>query len=268
MLFKIYCLIKKEFLEEISYRLDFLLRIFSIFAFMLIFFYIAKVFRGAPTLHLERYGGDYFSFVLIGLAFVGYMQTGLSTFSDGIRTEQTLGTLEAILATRTPITIVLLARLLWNFIYDTFHLAVYFTAGVLMLNAHYTASSLYLIPLILFLSLIAHSSLGMISAGFILVLKRGDPINTLFGMAAQLLGGVFFPITVLPDVLQKVSAFLPITYSLRLMREVCIRGAGFSEIATDLRILFLLSAALFPLSIYFFNAALRRTRIDGSLTHY
>jgi len=268
MLFKIYCLIKKEFIEEISYRIDFLLQIFSLFTLTLIFFFIAKIFNGAATLHLERYGRDYFSFVLIGLAFTGYLQTGLNTFSDGIRTEQLLGTLEAVLTTRTPLTVILLARLLWNFVYDSFHLAIYFIAGIFLLNARYTAVTIYFVPLILVLSLISYSSLGMISASFILVLKRGNPINFFFGLAAQFLGGVYFPISVLPVALQKVAAFLPITYTLRLTRDVCIRGASFTEIAPDLLILFLLSAVLFPISLYFFHLALRRACTEGSLTHY
>ncbi|MFH1539575.1 MAG: ABC transporter permease, partial [bacterium] len=65
-----------------------------------------------------------------------------------------------------------------------------------------------------------------------------------------------------------VSAFLPITYSLRLTREVLIRGATLPQVASDLLILFALSAALLPISLLFFSLALRRARRDGSLTHY
>ncbi|MBU0708111.1 hypothetical protein KKG41_07155, partial [Patescibacteria group bacterium] len=186
-MFKLYCLIKKEFLEEVSYRFNFLLRIFSILLHMLTFYFVSTIFAGAASTHLARYNGDYFSFVLIGLAFSGFFTTGLSTFSSEIRTEQTIGTLEILLTTRTPLSFILFARLVWNFIYDSFHLFVYLAAGVLLLKAKFTASTLYLLPLIMLLTMLSYSSLGLISAGFILVLKRGDPINYFFSMANQFL---------------------------------------------------------------------------------
>ncbi|MEW5944885.1 MAG: ABC transporter permease [bacterium] len=268
MAYKIFHIIRKEFHEEISYRLDFFLHVLYLFLFTLVFFFVAKIVGGAGSVHLERYGGDYFSFVLVGLAFVGYLNTGLQSFSDEIRREQIYGTMEILLSTPTPLTFILCARLLWNFLYESFHLGLYFAAGVFLLNARYTGESWHFIPLILVLSFISHAGLGMISASFILVLKRGNPVNYLLGTAAQLLGGVYFPVSVLPAALQTASAFLPITYSLRLMREVCIRGAAFREIAGDLAVLAALSAVLLPVSVACFNWALRRARMDGSLTHY
>lgn len=268
MLFKLYCLLKKEFVEETSYRLSFALRLFSLMMFTLIFYFISRVFSGAAAPHLQRYNGDYFSFVFIGLAFSGFFNTGLNTFSAEIRSEQVLGTLETLLTTRTPLTFILSARLLWKFLYDSLHLTIFFAAGGLFLHAEYTAATAWLIPLVLALTMVSYASLGLISAGFILILKRGDPLTYFFSIASQFLGGVYFPVSILPEALQKVSVFLPITYSLRLTRDILIRGAGPAELARDLAVLALLSAALFPLSVFVFSRALRRTRVDGSLTHY
>jgi len=66
------------------------------------FYFIAKLFGRAATPYLESYGGDYFSFVLIGIAFSDYLGVGLTSFAGIIREGQMLGTLEAMLITPPP----------------------------------------------------------------------------------------------------------------------------------------------------------------------
>jgi ABC-2 type transport system permease protein len=239
--------------------------------YTLIFFFVAQVFggdTGAAAPALEKYNGDYFSFVLIGLAFMGYINTGMRTFSNAIRTEQMLGTLEFILTTPTSLSVVLLSKMVWNFLYDSFHLTVYFLMGILFLSAKYTGESLWIVPVIMLLSLAAFSSLGMLSAGFIIIFKRGDPVNMFFSFGSILLGGVYYPIEVMPAAMQRLAEFLPITYTLRLMRDAIIRGAPLGELAPDLLKLTLLTAILLPISLWFIAFALRRAKHDGSLTHY
>ena len=270
-IYKILLLIQKEFIKELSYRLSFFLQFFSAVMQTLIFYFVAQVFGsgvGVAAPALARYNGDYFSFVLIGLAFMGYINTGMRTFSDAIRIEQMLGTLEFILTTPTRLSVVLLSKLIWNFLYDSFHLSIYFVMGVFFLSAKYTGQSLWAIPLIMLLSLAAFSSLGLLSAGFIIVFKRGDPVNMFFSFASILLGGVYYPIEVMPAGLQRAAEFLPITYTLRLMRDAAIRGASLAELTPDLLKLSLLTLVMFPLSLWFISHALRRAKQDGSLTHY
>ncbi|TET67751.1 MAG: ABC transporter permease, partial [Candidatus Aminicenantes bacterium] len=88
------------------------------------------------------------------------------------------------------------------------------------------------------------------------------------GSFSTLFGGVFFPITILPGWLQKVSYFLPITYSLRAMRHALLQSYSFQALGFDILILALFSVVLLPFSIYAFKVAVRRAKKDGSLTHY
>lgn len=269
-LYKILLLVHKEFIKELSYRMSFFLQLGSAVMYTFVFFFVSRVFGNSAAVSgaLAKYNGDYFSFVLIGLAFTGYINTGLRTFSDAIRIEQMLGTLEFILTTPTSLSVVLIARLLWNYIYDSFHLFVYFGLGILFLHAHYTTDSLWMAPLIMILSLAAFSALGLLSAGFIIIYKRGDPVNMFFSFASILLGGVYYPIEVMPRAMQTVAEFMPFTYTLRLMRDVCIRGVAPAALAPDLTKLAVLTVVLLPLSLAFISYALQRAKMDGSLTHY
>jgi ABC-2 type transport system permease protein len=59
-----------------------------------------------------------------------------------------------------------------------------------------------------------------------------------------LLGGIFWPIETLPDVLQPVARLLPVTYAVEGLREVMIAGAGLtsSVVLLDLGVLALIAA--------------------------
>jgi len=118
------------------------------------------------------------------------------------------------------------------------------------------------------LTIVCFASLGIISASFIMVLKRGDPVNWIFGGISSLVGGVYYPIQVLPKPLLAVSYLLPITYALRAIRLSVLQGYGFHALRFELGMLALFTALYLPLSILAFRYAVNRAKMDGSLTHY
>ncbi|MDY6932268.1 MAG: ABC transporter permease, partial [Halobacteriota archaeon] len=114
---KAFSFIKRDFIQEVSYRFAFFLQIFGIFFSILTFYYLAQMLGTAAVPYLEPYGGDYFSFVLIGIAFSNYLMTGLSSFAGSIRNEQMMGTLEAMLVTPTKTSSIITFSSLWSFIF-------------------------------------------------------------------------------------------------------------------------------------------------------
>ena len=101
-----------------------------------------------------------------------------------------------------------------------------------------------------------------------MVLKRGDPITWVFTGISALLGGLYFPISVLPDWLRTFSYFLPVTYSLEGMRLAILKGYSLGELLPNILALVLFSIVMFPFSIIVFNIAVKIAKRDGSLTHY
>ncbi|MCK4418816.1 hypothetical protein KAV79_03325 [Candidatus Aerophobetes bacterium] len=79
---------------------------------------------------------------------------------------------------------------------------------------------------------------------------------------------MLFPITILPDWLQKISYLLPITYSLRAIRHALLQSYSFQALGFDILMLALFSVILLPLSIYAFKLGVRKAKKEGSLTHY
>jgi len=260
--------LKRDILSEASYRVSFILQLFNILFSVATFYFIAQLFGKAATPYLEAYGGDYFSFVLIGIAFSSYFGAGLSGFSSSIRRAQTTGTMEAMLTTPTNISTMILSSSLWQYTLTTIRVIVFLIIGSLIADLNLSEGNYAAALLILALTIITFSSIGIISASFIMIIKRGDPITWILNSMMGLLGGVYYPIAILPGGLQWLAKFLPVTYSLQAMRLALLQGASFSILAPNIIVLFLFSLVLVPLGLLSFRYAVRQAKIDGSLTHY
>jgi ABC-2 type transport system permease protein len=260
--------LKRDFTVTASYRFFFALQFIGIFLWILVFYFIAKLFGEAAAPFLAPYGGDYFSFVLIGIAFSNYLSMGLNTFSGSIRNEQMTGTLEVMLVTPTNLSTIIISSSIWSFIFTSIRVIIYLILGVFLFGIDISGANVLASLIILFLTIISFSSLGIISAAFIIVLKRGDPITWLFNAVSQVFGGVYYPITILPKWLQIVSYILPITYSLRGMRLAILQGLPFEALVIDMLALLLFSIVLLPISIILFRYAVKISKRDGTLAHY
>jgi ABC-2 type transport system permease protein len=87
-------------INESTYKFAFVTQFLGIILSVLSLFFLSKLLGNAALPYIKPYGGDYFSFLLIGLALVAYTQVSLSSFRNCIRNAQTLGTLEAMLVTQ------------------------------------------------------------------------------------------------------------------------------------------------------------------------
>lgn len=259
--------IKRGYLLQMSYKFDFFLRMFFMLFNILTYYFIAKMMGDAAAKYLEPYGGDYFSFVLIGMAFSGYLMISLRSFSESVRDEQMMGTMEAMLVTPTSTSSIIALSSLWNFIFASFRVFLYLLIGV-FLGVDMTRANVVAALLILILTIICFSSIGILSASFIMVFKKGDPINMLLMGTSELFGGVLFPIEVFPDWLQSISHILPITYSVNGMRHALLQGYSLAELAPDILTLVLFSLALLPLSLFIFDRAVMKVKAEGGLVQY
>jgi len=258
----------RDFHTETSYRFGFLMGISGVFFRVFIFYFLAQLVNSSAAPLLSDYNGDYFAFVLIGIAFGGYFSTGLTGFADALRQAQTTGTLEAMIMTPTPVSLLIVGSAAWSYTYTTFRVLIYLLIGVLLLGLDLGQANVPAALLSLLLAIISFASIGIIAASVIMVIKRGDPITALFGNLANLIGGVYYPIEILPKWLQFFARLLPITYALRAMRLSLLNGASWAELAPDLWALLVFCVVLFPLSLLIFRFAVEQARADGSLAQY
>ncbi len=259
--------LKRDFLDESSYRFSFLIQFISIFMSAGMFFFIAKLVDQASITSLSALDGGYFPFALIGLAFSAYFSTGLTSFSSSLRQAQTTGTLEAMLTSPTQVSTIIISSSLWSYVITTFRALLYLLVGI-VLGMDISHANLLSAVVILVLTIAAFNGIGILAASFIMVLKRGDPINWLINSLSSLLGGVYYPVQLLPAWLQPISKLIPLTYSLDALRKALLEGAPLTSLGVEILALLVFSCLLLPVSLAAFRFALQKARTDGSLTHY
>ena len=260
--------IRRDFLAEKSYRLSFALGALATLANLAVFYFIGKLFGGALAPQLELYGTGYFAYVFTAMAFFGYIGTGAGSYAGRLRLEQTQGTLEAVLSTPLGILPFLAAMSAWNFLFATFELLVYALAGIFIFKLDFSAANWPAASLVFLLSAACFAALGILSSCFVVLFKRGNPLAWLLINFEGLLGGVYFPVAVLPGWLLAVSNLLPVTYAVRAFQLAVHRGAGLAEIKGDLLALAAFNFVLIPAAVWFFGRSVRRARRNGTLGGY
>ncbi len=260
--------VMRDFGDAASYKLSFLMQFAGIFFSILTFFFLSRLFGGVVVSYLQPYGGDYFSFVLIGIAFSGYIGVAQYSISGTISTAQEMGTLEAVMVTQTGVPTILFSSSLSSFIWTTLRVIVYLVLGVVVFGVDMKGANILGSVVILLLSITSLGSFGIISASFIMAFKKGDPLSWVFSSLSGFLGGVIYPIEVFPGWLQNCSYLLPITHSLKGMRLALLQGYSTTALLPYILALILFTAIMLPLSLLLFQKALRKAKMDGSLTQY
>jgi ABC-2 type transport system permease protein len=260
--------LSRDFIVATGYRLQFVGQFVSILVATFMFFSLSKLIDQDSSPYLSAYGGDYFSFVLIGIALSDFLFVTVSTFAKEVRQAQMIGTFEAMLVTPTPISTILFSSYLYTFLSSLSRIMLYFVIGWLFFDFQANPEYLLLFIFTIIVSILPFLGIGLISAAFIIVFKQGSPVTWLVGTFSGLLAGVMYPVAVLPDWAQSVSNIIPLTYGLEAMRMVLLQGATVSDISMELTILALFTVVLLGLGLLAVNYSLRIARRDGTLLHY
>ena len=228
---KAWAFFRRDLLADLSYKLSFALQALHILLGIAAYYFLAR-FLGESTPD----GYAPFPFLLVGMAVNGYMTTALVCFRQAVKGHQVTGTLKSVLATRTsPVTFIVLSSL-YPFARGTVDGLIYLLGGGAF-GLPLGQVNLLATLLLFGVSLLAFGSIGILSATFTLIFKRGDPLLWLFVSLSWLLGGVFYPREVLPPFLQQLAQLLPITYTIDAMRAALLEGSTVAEIFPQIRAL-------------------------------
>lgn len=260
--------LRRDFLSATSYRLALFLQLAETLVFAAVAFFLARFLRNQGLEQITSSAPDYFSFVILGLAFFDYLGTALDSFSRSLREGQVTGTLETLLVTQTSLETVVLSSSLHAFLSTTLHLGIYLLVGVLFFGLPLAQANWPVTSLLLFLSVAAFSSLGILSASFVVLFKKGSPFDWLLLSGSLLVGGVFYPVSALPEGLQTLAQLLPITHCLEGVRRTLLAGAGLSEVWLQAGALALFAGVGLPLALALFRWSVQRAKLTGTLSHY
>ncbi len=256
----------RDYRLAVSYKLDFFMRIFSVLIMVISFYFVSRMLVGQVNSAFPEWENPFLTW-LTGFPFLSYFLTGFSSLANAIREEQKQGTLESVLITPINIPTMIVCSSAWDLIQVTITSFCYFFFGWIFFDAHFKGSFLLAI-LFLVVTTLVLGCLGILSASFAMVFKRGDPFAILLGTGSALFSGVLFPTQLLGKEFGILSRLLPTTYGLDGIRRVLIMGEGLYQVREPLLILFSFLVVLLPFSLWIFDRAVQRAKRDGSLVQF
>ncbi|HYL64545.1 MAG TPA: ABC transporter permease [Candidatus Methylomirabilis sp.] len=250
-----------------TYRTVFVLEAVEALLGVAMFFYVSRFVDSPQLRHALPQGGGYFAFSLIGFVFLDYLNAALDIFDNSLSEARDSGTLEHLLVTQTSLPVILVGSAIYPFVATTLRIAVYLAWGAVLFGFPLRDANWPAVVAVLVATLLAFSGLGILSASYLLLFKRGNPAKWFFLGVSSVASGMLFPVSILPDWLQLVARLNPVTYALDAMRAALLGGAGLHAVGQPLLILFLFAAVLLPVSMAVFAWSLRRTKTTGTLMH-
>jgi ABC-2 type transport system permease protein len=258
-------ILMRDLLLAFSYRFHLVVRYSVSLLGVFFLYYLGRFVQPA----LFSGTADYFSYTLVGFVLSQYFSLVLVSLSRSMRDDQLMGTVEPLMGGPTPPADIALGASVFPLAEGALVAAMQLAVGVL-LGADFRAANWWGVSAAGILSLICLESLAFLSAAFVMLFKKGDPITPLIAASSFVFTGVFFPFEQLPWVFRWLSYCIPMTYALRAVRTYVFTGVPLVDTTAlhDIRMLLLFGVVIAPLSLWFFQHAETLARRKGTLCHY
>jgi ABC-2 type transport system permease protein len=255
----------KDLRVALTYRLSFVLGLFTAFYGMLTFFFVSRVVGHSATVGTPE---EYFQFIVVGVTMANVLRAAVITAANSARSDQVQGTLE-ILATQ-PISPLAFA-LGWSALpvmEAILEGAVMMVVAVPLGFSGFTPDWLS-VALVLVISIAVFLAVGFLGAAFVLAIQQGTGVMGMIVGIMSLAGGTIFPVSVLPGSAHILTVISPLTYVLRAMRGAILhdQSPGYL-LSTSLGIVLIYAAVAIPLGMITLSMSFRFARSRGSLSRF
>lgn len=260
-------LIRAAWLTAVSYRLATLLSFAAVLASIVPIYFIAGAVQGLAAESIRPEGGDYFGFIVFGLASVYVVSAAVSAVPGALAGSIGNGTFEALLVTRSSWPAILLGLAGYPATQAALRAAVLLVSASL-LGVEFRVAMAPAVLGIVALTAAAYGGIGLVAGALVLVFRTAGPLVPAVIGLSGLLGGAYYATSVVPGWLQSITHLIPLSYALRSSRMLLMGGASPSDVTADVRTLGLFAAALLALGCGSFLLALARARRSGTLSQY
>jgi len=270
---QIYAVVWANLMIFFSYKYSVITDLLSMAASIVMYFFMGMLV--IPTqLSSRGYGNSYAAFVLVGVATQQYLWICLSRLSHMIQHDIRGGTLETVAVTQIRMGAYFLGQTIRGYLISLVSLMGMFAVGVFALGIPlvinlYTFGA-FLLAFILMI--VANQAIGFITAGIVMVYKRGDPVTFILSGLNEFLSGVLYPLDMLKQfpIVYWMAQALPYTYALDAMRKALIGGGTIlsPDIYFDVIALVIFSIVLLPIGLKALQMGYDKIRENGTMATY
>lgn len=191
-------------------------------------------------------------YIVPGIIGVLLSLTMVLITSMAIVRERERGTLEQLVVTPIDKTSLMLGKILPFLLIGYVQVTVILALGWVLFDVP-VLGSLPLLYLLSFPFIVASLALGLLMSTLVRSQVQAMQLSFLFLMPNILLSGFMFPRQAMPELAQWISAALPLTYYLTILRGVLLKGVGLAALWPEGLVLALFAAGLVLLSVLRFH---------------
>jgi len=233
---------------------------------------------------LEAYGGDFTTFLVVGLAANTVLAAALAAPYTGLLASWKANRLELLMMSPVNLPLFIAGISLGEYLRAAFRVAIYLVLGIGVFGAGRgwspPADGLLAGLAALVLAIAASMGLGLAAAAMVyFVDARGgsDPVRLVVEAVAGITAGVYFPVSFLPRGLQWLACAVPHTYALDTLRRGLAGGSHLptlaihgvfpgSPVEVNLLVLAAYAIASMLIGLGLFRRGLELARSDGRLS--
>ena len=254
----------RDFRLATSYRMSFATRIVGSFFSLTLFYYLSRLVR------VETFASPdaYYAFVVVGLVILQVLHSGLLTPPGGLRQELVTGTFERLVVSPFGAVGGVFAMLLFPLAYALVagFVMLAFAALVFGMPVEWSTAPLA-VPAAL-LGALAFAPFGVLIAASVMVMKQALAGTAFILAGISLIGGLYFPVALLPDWIEWTAHVQPFTPAVDLLRHLLVGYDTIDPVWLAVSKLVGFTAVLLPISLWALTAALRHSRRRGTVTEY
>jgi ABC-2 type transport system permease protein len=255
--------LRRDLSVYLSYRTRLVSQLLTALFSLTLFYYVSRL------VHVSGFTshGAYFGFVVVGISLISVLYSCFS-IPELLRQELIAGTFDRLLlspfgAVRSVIAMALFP-MAFSFVLAVFTLAL--GCVVFGLQLHWSTVPTALPVMVLVLA--AFMPFGILFAALTVLVKQGSIGISWVIALLSIVGGLYFPVTLLPGWLQTLSKLQPFTAATDLLRHLLVN----SELGESSRLALLklvgFAAILLPLSVYALAQAVRIGQRRGTIIEY
>jgi len=196
--------------------------------------------------------GEYSSYLLPGVLALTIMQSGIYTlayWTIDLRSRGVIKRLNVAPIKKTELVLSLLVSRSFVMVLQAMLLSA---IGIIFFDAQLNGSVFWILALV-FLGGFVFLPLGLLISSFADTYEAAAPVTAAVGLPFTFLGSVFFPVEALPEQLELIGHYLPITYLADALRMVYLGDPTLSDLWWNLVWLVIWICVISALAIWRFR---------------
>lgn len=255
--------VRRDMHVYLSYRARLVSQIMTTVFSLTLFYYVSRLVQvsgfGSPN--------SYFGFVVVGIALVSVLYSCFG-IAEMVRQELVAGTFERLLLSPFGGVRSVLAMTVFPLLYS------FVTAGITLglgwaafgLGMHWSTVPLALPAMLL--ALLGFLPFGVIFAALTIATKQGSVGTSWVIALISLVGGLYFPVSLLPHWAQVAAKLQPFTPATEMLRHLLVDSPMETSAAVAIAKLVGFAAILLPLSMLALHHAIRIGQRRGTIIEY